>query len=155
MNHTTALETIRPLLDAASGVSLDDADAARELLQSRFDPAGPAAEELAERLRGHLERGEVADRGELPVRWGRIAKASDETHGYSVDVVYMTGPGPRHRHPKGEIDYAIALDGSPTFDGQAPGWVVLGEDSVHVPTVEGGGMLVVYFLPEGQIEFLK
>ena len=39
------------------------------------------------------------------------------------------------------------------FDGNAPGWVVYGRGSAHVPTVTGGEMLILYFLPGGAIEF--
>ena len=67
----------------------------------------------------------------------------------------MTGPGPKHRHPTGEVDYCVALEGEPTFDGQPPGWVVMAPDSVHVPTVAGGAMLIVYLLPQGAMEFLE
>ena len=67
----------------------------------------------------------------------------------------MNGPGPRHRHPDGEVSYCLAMDGEPTFDGRPPGWVVLPPDSNHVPTVEGGTMLIAYLLPGGAIEFLE
>ena len=49
----------------------------------------------------------------------------------------------------------VPLAGRPTFDGRGAGWVVLPPGSVHVPTVAGGEMLVVYLLPEGAIEFLE
>ena len=67
----------------------------------------------------------------------------------------MNGPGPLHRHPQGEVNYCVALDGAPTFDGQPAGWVVMTPESKHVPTVAGGEMLIVYLLPEGAIEFLE
>ena len=35
------------------------------------------------------------------------------------------------------------------------GWVVYGPDSVRVPTVRDGEMLILYFLPGAAIEFLK
>ena len=149
------LDTFRPLLDAARDLDLSDTAAAERLLRERFDPAGDAARALNDELRALLEAGRIADRGEPPVRFGRVAKATDETDGFSIDVVHMSGPGPRHRHPTGEIDYCVALEGEPTFDGHAPGWVVLGPDSVHVPTVDGGTMLIVYLLPGGAIEFLS
>lgn len=148
------IESFRPLIEAARGVDLSDAGAAEAVLRERFDPEGDAARELNATLLALLEEGRIADRGEPPVRWGRVAKASPETEGFSIDVVHMSGPGPRHRHPSGEIDYCIALDGSPTFDGRDAGWVVLPEDSTHVPTVAGGTMLIVYLLPRGEIEFL-
>jgi hypothetical protein len=149
------IETFRPLCEAARGLELSDPAAAREELARRFDPAGEAAATLNAELAGMLERGEIANRGELPVKWGRVSKPADATLDFSIDVVLMNGPGPRHRHPKGEVNYCVALDGSPTFDGQPPGWVVLPPASEHVPTVAGGTMLIVYLLPEGQMEFLE
>ena len=148
------LATFQPLIDAARNLDLSDPAAAEKTLTERLDPDGPAVAELRNELLKLLEAGEIADRGEMPVQWSRVAKASEETGGFSIDVVHMNGAGPRHRHPKGEIDFCLALDGSPTFDGRAPGWVVLGPDSTHVPTVSDGRMLIVYLLPEGEIEFL-
>jgi len=154
-NSGSMIETFRPLLDAARGVSLSDPAAAEALLNERLAPDSPEARAMNAALVALLEEGEIANRGELPVRFGRVAKAGEATDGYSIDAVHMTGPGPRHRHPNGEIDWCIPLSGEPTFDGRAGGWLVLGPDSVHVPTVAGGAMLVVYLLPDGAIEFLE
>ncbi len=148
------LETFLPLLDAAHGLELTDPAAAEEALTARLDPQGEAAGTLRTSLLKLLEEGAIAARGELPVRWGRVAKASGESRDFSVDVVLMNGAGPEHRHPEGEVNYCIALEGSPTFDGAPPGWVVKPPASTHVPTVEGGTMLIVYLLPQGAIEFL-
>jgi hypothetical protein len=84
------------------------------------------------------------------IRFGRVAK---DLHGFSVDAVLMDVPGPRHRHPNGEIDLCFATRGEPKFDGHDPGWVVYGRGSAHVPTVRGGEMLILYYLPGGAIEF--
>lgn len=149
------LETFLPLCRVVSGVDLTDAAAAEAELTRRLDPAGPEGRRIAAEMKQLLEQGEVANRGELPVRWGRVSKATDETLDLSIDVVLMTGAGPKHRHPNGEVSFAIALDGDPRFDGKPEGWVVLPTDSVHVPTVEGGTMLIAYFLPQGAMEFLE
>ncbi|MBI5434331.1 MAG: DUF4863 family protein [Planctomycetes bacterium] len=149
------IETFRPLLHAAKDLDLADPVAAERELARRFDPASPAAAELGRELVRLLEEGKIANRGALPVRFGRVAKAGPETAEFSIDVVHMNGPGPRHRHPRGEVNFCIALDGRPTFDGHPPGWVVEPVDSTHVPTVAGGTMLIVYLLPKGEIEFLQ
>jgi len=149
------LDTFQPLLRAAQGLDLADPAAARAELARRFDPKGPAARSLDTALKALLAEGRVAERGALPVKYGRVAKATPESLGFSIDVVHMNGAGPMHRHPNGEVNYCIALDGKPTFDGQGPGWVVFPPESKHVPTVAGGTMLIVYLLPEGAIEFLK
>lgn len=149
------LDTFRPLLEAAHGLDLTNPVRARAELQQRFSPVSPAAQSLRSELLRLYEEGKIAQNGALPVRWGRAAKATPETLDQSIDVVVMNGPGPLHRHPRGEVNYCIALEGAPRFDGQEPGWVVFPPESRHVPTVSGGTMLIVYLLPQGQIEFIK
>lgn len=141
------------LVDVVRAIDTSDPAAAESALNAALPITGPEAVSIKQRLHSLVKEGVLASRGELPVRYGRVAKAGPATAGFSIDVVHMTGPGPLHRHPKGEIDLCFALAGTPTFDGRAPGWVVYGPDSKHVPTVAGGEMLIVYFLPEGAIEF--
>lgn len=147
------LETFQPLIDAARNLDLSDPGQAEKVLTERLDPDGTVAIELREALVRLLREERIADRGSSPVRWSRVAKATPATGGFSIDAVQMSGSGPGHRHPRGEIDYCLALEGSPTFDGRGPGWVVLPPDSHHVPTVADGTMLIIYLLPEGEIEF--
>lgn len=142
------------LVELADQVDPAEPDAAMARLAELLPPDGDEARAIGERLRELIDSGAVAERGELPVKFGRVAKSTDATRGFSIDVVHMSGPGPLHRHPGGEIDFCFALSGEPTFDGHAPGWVVYGPDSQHVPTVAGGEMGIVYLLPEGSIEFL-
>lgn len=107
-------------------------------LSKRFDPAGPAGcREPNARLRELLDAGGIANRGALPVKYGRVCKATPESAEFSIDVVHMNGAGPEHRHPKGELNYCVALDGQPTFMGQPAGWVVEPPGSQHVPSVAG------------------
>jgi hypothetical protein len=152
---TGMIETFLPLLEAAQGVDLADPAAAVAELGRRLDPSSATAQATNRALKKLLDEGRVAERGELPVKYGRVAKAGDETLGFSIDVVHMNGAGPLHRHPGGEVNWCVALEGSPTFDGHGPGWVVFPPESRHVPTVAGGTMLIVYLLPQGAIEFLK
>jgi hypothetical protein len=147
------IQAFRPLFDAAAGLDLSDPSSARVELERRFDPRGDEARELSTALEGLLAEGRIAERGAPPVRWGRVAKAGPDTREQSIDVVCMSGAGPRHVHPNGEVNYCIRLEGDPRFDGQPPGWVVFPPGSAHVPTVEGGTMLIVYLLPGGAIRF--
>ena len=155
METTPTLDTFRPLLEAASGVDLSDPATAQAELERRLDPAGAQAQRLGLELAGLFEAGRLAERGDWPVRWGRAAKAGPESLGFSIDVVVMTGAGPRHRHPAGEVNWCVPLEGEPAFEGCTNGWVVMPPDSVHVPEVRGGKMLIVYLLPDGQMEFIK
>lgn len=149
------IETFLPLLEAAKDLDLSDPAGARAELVRRLDPEGEDAARLNARLAALLEEGRVAERGELPVRWGRVAKATEASLDQSIDVVVMNGAGPRHRHPRGEVNWCVPLEGEPEFEGCGKGWVVMPPGSVHVPAVEGGLMLIVYLLPQGEMEFLK
>ena len=88
------------------------------------------------------------------IRYGRVLKATDATHGFSVDVVDMHDiAGPHHVHPNGEIDLIMPLSGDACFDGRPAGWCVYEAGSAHSPTVSRGRALVLYLLPQGAIEF--
>ena len=90
------------------------------------------------------------------IKYGRVFKADDALHRFSVDVVDMEDiAGPHHRHPQGEIDLIMPLEGEATFDSRPAGWCVYGPGTAHRPTVAQGRALVLYLLPEGQIEFTK
>src|SRR6478609_7226205 len=90
------------------------------------------------------------------IRYGRVFKAEDALHRFSVDVVDMRDiAGPHHSHPNGEIDLIMPLEGDATFDGRPAGWCVYPAGSAHRPTVAQGRALVLYLLPEGQIQFSK
>ncbi len=149
------INVFRPLIDAARNLDVNDTAAAEATLRERFDPQSEAGQALSAKLLEMLEAGEIANRGELPMTYGRVSKACPESDNFTIDVVRMNGAGPKHRHPKGEINYAVRISGEPTFDGRQPGWIVFREGSEHVPTTEGGDMLIVYLLPEGAFEFVK
>jgi hypothetical protein len=90
------------------------------------------------------------------IRYGRIFKPAPDLHDFSVDVVDMRDiAGPHHSHPAGEIDLIMPLDGDARFDGRPAGWLVCPPGSAHRPTVTQGRALVLYLLPQGQIEFTR
>lgn len=103
-----------------------------------------------------VAQGWLCDREGGGIRYGRIFKPADDLHGFSVDVVDMKDiAGPHHTHPLGEIDLIMPLEGDAKFDGRAQGWLVCPAGSAHRPTVSQGRALVLYLLPEGQIQFSK
>lgn len=151
-NDTTALLRLleAEVLPAFQGLDLSDPGAAA----AKLSEALPLEGDVLSRVRSLVF--EAADAGVLTpkeaggVRFGRLAK---DAQGHSIDAVEMDGPGPKHCHPNGEIDLCFTLDGEPQFCGHAPGWSVFGPGSVHVPTVTGGSMRILYFLPGGAIDF--
>jgi len=142
------------VIEVVRGVDPSQGAAAAAALSAAFPVDGPAMKALAALVRRGVEEGWLCEREAGGIRFSRVAKAAHPgTSPLSVDVVHMGGPGPGHTHPNGEIDLCFAVSGAPTFDGQAPGWVVYPPGSWHVPTVAGGVMDILYFLPEGAIAF--
>lgn len=155
---TATAETLLHLLEAplraAASVDLADPGAARAALEETFPSRGEASRALKEALVAAVREGVICDRGGEAIRYSRLAKPGPATGGFSVDFVWMTGPGIHHRHPRGEVNLCWAVEGDPRFDGQPEGWVTFAPDSRHVPTVTGGRMLIAYFLPGGEVEWI-
>lgn len=145
------LKALTPLAAALEGLSLDDPAAARAEIERRLPFDGPAVKAVREAAMAGAEAGWLLPRQNGEVRFGRVTKS---LHGFSVDAVLMSTPGPQHRHPNGEIDLCFTTKGDARFDGHPQGWVVFGPMSVHIPTVSDGEMLILYFLPGGAIEFM-
>jgi len=150
LNKDEFVAMLRPLAEALRAVDVDAADASQQAERAAAF-GGDTIATIRKAALAHLDSEWLMPKEAGGVRFGRVAK---ELCGYSVDCVYMSGPGPRHRHPNGEIDLCFATKGEARFDGQAEGWVVYGRESEHVPTVTDGEMLILYFLPGGAIEFL-
>jgi hypothetical protein len=151
-DRSDVLTALAPVLEHLSGVDCRDPGASAAL-NERLPLGGTAMREVEALVRRGVSEGWLTPRGEPGVRFGRVAKPGAESRGFSIDAVHMDRPGPEHTHPNGEIDLCFALSGAPTFDGRPPGWVVLPPGSRHVPTVAGGEMAILYFLPGGAIEF--
>lgn len=142
---------LAPVLEVVRGVDTTSPDA-REQLARALPLEGPALSALRAIVREGVEAGWLAARENAGIRFGRVRKAASEDD-LSIDCVHMDRPGPGHTHPQGEVDLCFAVSGEPTFDGHPPGWTVYPPGSWHVPTVAGGVMDILYFLPGGAIRF--
>ena len=149
------LEALAAPMEAAAATDLSDPAAAVAALQAAYPADGEASRALRASLLAAVEDGSICDRGNEAIRYSRLAKPGPATRDLSVDFVWMTGPGIHHRHPKGEVNLCFAVEGDPRFDGQPEGWVAFAPDSRHVPTVTDGRMLIVYFLPGGEVEWIN
>lgn len=148
MTREELLELARPVLEVLRSLDPERPGEASKAL------AAVDASALFAGLRAAHAQGWLTPRENGGVRFGRLAKPSPETFGFSLDVVDMVGPAAApHTHPKGEFSLCVPLDGSPRFDGREAGPVVYPPGSRHVPTVSGGRMLILYFLPSGEIAF--
>jgi hypothetical protein len=125
-------------------------------LNRLFPADGWEARALLEACQMAIAAGWMCKREAQGIKYGRVIKPGDQTHGFSVDVVDMKSVvGPHHQHPNGEIDFVMPLTPNAQFDGRGAGWLVYGPGSAHKPTVTQGHALVLYLLPEGAIEFTR
>ena len=149
MSKEQFTELLRPLAQALAAVNVDASDGAAQAERAAAFQ-GPLVQTVREAAVAAIGSEWLLPKAQGGIRFGRVAK---DLAGFSVDAVLMDVPGPKHRHPNGEIDLCFTTKGEPRFDGKPAGWVVYGKDSVHVPTVRGGEMLILYFLPGGAIDF--
>lgn len=156
------LTQLAPVLDLVAALPLHECHdaAAAAALASRLQAALPAesaqAQAIGQALREGIAAGWLCDRGEPSARFSRVAKASPDTRELSIDVVALEGPALRHRHPRGEVTLGFAVDPAAEgsrFDGHPPGWVVMPVGSIHIPTVTGPRMALLYFLPGGAMDW--
>jgi hypothetical protein len=152
MSDKTDLErALEPVLEVLRAADPNDPDLVA-MLEAKLPFDGEAMKKLGALVREGVAGGWLAERENAGIRFGRLRKAESEA-ALSIDCVHMDKPGPGHTHPNGEIDLCFAVSGEPTFDGRPPGWTVYPPGSWHVPTVAGGVMDILYFLPGGAIRF--
>ena len=147
-SFTKAIEAVTSVI---SGKPLNQGLALE--LNKRFPPDSELFAEIRQICEIGINEGWMCGQEFGGIKFGRVVKDID---GFSVDVVHMKDVvGPHHRHPKGEIDLIMPIEGNAKFDNQGAGWVVYKPGSAHKPTVTDGTALVLYLLPDGEIEFTR
>jgi len=147
-------ELVASITGAIAGRSLDSALEAD--LGRRYPPTGTTFRAIEAACHAGIVAGWMCSREHAGIKYGRVVKPGEATHGFSVDVVDMDNvAGGHHRQPTGEIDLVMPVSATATFDGRGAGWLVYEPGSAHVPTVAGGRALVLYLVPQGAIEFTK
>ena len=125
-------------------------------LNNTHGPTSTTYQRLREACLQGVREGWLCEREGGGIRYGRVFKPEDALHRFSVDVVDMQNiAGPHHTNPQGEIDLTMPLEGEAVFDGHPAGWCVYPPGRPHHPTVANGRALVLYLLPEGQIQFTR
>jgi hypothetical protein len=137
------LDLLKPLCRTISALDLSHPDEAVAALRHAHPELSAVREAVL------ADDGLVPKRAGPQVRFGRVAKPSEATFGLSIDAVDMAGAAAEHTHPNGEVSLCFATEGDPRFLGHPEGWVVVPPGSRHVPTVTGGRMRILYFLPDG------
>jgi len=152
MNIEHFRELIEPVTEAIGGRALDATLAAQ--LNADFPAHGEVFRRIEAACHAAIEAGWMCSLGGPGRRFGRVIEPGPETRGLSVDVVDLADVvGPHHRHPTGEVCLIMPIDDGAKFCGAGAGWTVYEPDSAHYPTVTSGEALVLYLLPDGEIEF--
>lgn len=149
-NLESALYT---LISFSASLDLSQPKVCQKQLQEKYPLSDPFIQNILQWTQTGIQEGWICHRENGGIRFSRFLKPESNPEKFSVDAVLMTASGPKHTHPLGEVDLCFALEGTPSFDQNKPGWTVYPPNSTHIPTVEGGKMLILYLLPEGQITF--
>ncbi|MEQ8442838.1 MAG: DUF4863 family protein [Alphaproteobacteria bacterium] len=154
MNQDDFTALLTDVADAISDRPLDG-DLER-FLNETFPADGDTVGQIELACRAGIRDGWLCAREHGGIKFGRPVKPSLGNHSFSVDVVHMDDcRGPHHAHPTGEIDLILPEDDGAEFDGKGRGWMVYEPGTAHYPTVAGGRAVVVYLLPNGEIEFTR
>jgi len=142
---------VKEVTGAIAGKAVEPALATE--LNKLFPPECDVFQKIRQACLDGIEDGSMCAQEHGGIKFGRVIKDID---GFSVDVVQMKDVvGPHHRHPKGEVDMIMPIAGDAKFDHNGEGWLVYGPDSAHKPTVTDGEAIVLYLLPDGEIEFTR
>jgi len=154
VSKTAFKALVAQVTSSIAGLPVDET--LREVLNARFPEDGEVFKAIEATCHKAVDEGWMCENEHGGIRYGRVAEADGQLSGFSIDVVHMKDvAGPRHRHPLGEIDMIMPIDKDAKFDGAPRGWLVYGPDSVHRPTLTEGAALVLYLLPDGQIDFSR
>lgn len=154
-NKPKLMRAVGALLEYIGNRPLDSA--LENDLNDSYGPQTEAYAELLKLLRMGIDEGWAcyAEIDGPDYRRGRLAKNCPETQGFSVETGMLKNVlGNYHCHPLGEINMIGPVDATAQFCGHGAGWKVFGPDSRHYPTVTGGKVTMLFFLPGGQIEYM-
>ena len=152
-NKEEFLTIVHGLCGAIRGMALDE-DLAT-YLNKHYGVGTESFERMSSLMQLGVEEGWAAyvEIEGAEYRRGRISEPGFDTAGMSVESGLLRDvKGQYHCHTTGEIDMIIPLESGANFCGAGAGWAVYPPLSEHFPTVQGRA-LVLFFLPEGKIEY--
>ncbi|MGC6508435.1 MAG: DUF4863 family protein [Myxococcota bacterium] len=153
MSKQKLINHLTPLLVHLKSLDLSAVEQSRTELESEFPIDGQWASELKKILIAHQDADWLFPSSHRDIRFGQLCDA--QAFGISIDTVDMDKAGPSHLHLNGEVDIAFSIEGKPKFDGNGEGWTVYPPNSWHRPTVTGGRMIILYFLPGAALKFCR
>lgn len=145
-------ELLAPVLAMVHGRKVDQELAVD--LNATFPPDSDVFAAVQNACHQGIAQGWLCPEGDEGRRFGRIFEATAATCELSIDVVDVRDmAGPHHRHPRGEILMIMPVTPSAKFDGNGKGWMVYEPGTAHHPTVSDGEAIVLYLLPDGEIDW--
>ncbi len=153
-NHRALLTLLSPVIEAIAVQPWDAALAAR--LNARFPAEGALFRQLEALCDQGIDEGWMGLAGETARKGARVVPPCAESRDLSIDVVQLVDfAGPHHRHPGGEVCAVFPQERQGRFDGNPRGWAVYPPGSDHVPAARGGRVRILFFLPEGRIDYSR
>lgn len=147
-------DLLQPVVAEIAGAEWNAELAAR--LNARFPAEGALFQKIEATCAEGIESGWMGLQGEEVRKGARVIEPGPETGGMSVDVVQLVDfTGPHHRHPGGEVCAVMTEAPEGRFDGNPQGWAVYPAGSDHWPAGTGGRVRILFFLPDGAIEYTE
>lgn len=129
-------------------------DALAQRLNDSYPPGSELFEALKKTCGDGVAAGWMGLEGTEERKGARVVEPGARTNDMSIDVVQLIDfTGPHHRHPNGEVCAVMPEQANGSFDGNPEGWAVYSPGSEHWPAGAGGRVHVLFFLPEGAIEY--
>lgn len=145
-------DLLQPVFKAIASAPIDKALAAR--LNVDFPADGALFAVIEEACHAAIEAGWMCAHGDAGRKFGRVIEPTAITNNLSVDVVQLNNvAGPHHSHSKGEVCMVMPQEEGATFDNNKAGWCTYAAGTAHFPTVRNGNALILYLLPDGEINF--
>ena len=145
---------LAPISTFVKTLDLADAKTAEIALNREFPVGQEGVTKIRDAALLALQSGAICHKENGGIRFSRVQKPEQDPGGCSIDAVFMKdNQGPVHTHTLGEVCLCFHTEGKPAFDGRTETWVVMKSGSRHMPTVTGGAMLILYWWPEGAVEW--
>lgn len=123
-------------------------------LANEFPPLGDVFDAVERNAISAIDAGRIGKSADSSTVYARLFEPGEPTRGFSIDIVKLTNVvGGRHVHPRGEVDMIIPLSPGARFNNHEKGWLTLPPGSAHRPIARGGSVIVIYFLPGGEMRF--
>jgi hypothetical protein len=153
-NRRALIDLLTPVVDTIADAPWDQDLAAR--LNAAFPAEGELFRALESLCDEGIEGGWMGLQGEDVRKGARVIEPGPETADMSVDVVQLIDfTGPHHRHPGGEVCAVMPAAPEGRFDDNPRGWAVYPSGSAHWPAGTGGRVRILFFLPDGAIEYTE